>query len=71
MNPQEMEQKVFADIFAKLRISGNVTVRGFGTFKVKAMAARAARNPRTGETVQVAARNKIAFTPAKALKETF
>lgn len=62
-------EQVIADLISEIRINGNVTLRGFGTFKVKAMPARNARNPRTGEQVQVPARNKLTFTPAKAMKE--
>lgn len=68
MTPKD---QVIADIISELRINGQASIRGFGTFKVKGVAARTARNPRTGEAVEVPARNKIAFTPAKALKETF
>jgi DNA-binding protein HU-beta len=42
---------------------------GFGKFKVKESAAREGRNPATGETIQIAASKKLAFTPAKAVKD--
>ncbi len=38
-------------------------------FKVKATPEREARNPSTGATIKVAAAKKLAFTPAKALKD--
>ena len=44
-------------------------VAGFGTFSVKAREARTARNPRTGETMQVAATKLPAFKAAQALKD--
>jgi len=47
----------------------SVTIPGFGTFEVRERAATTARNPRTGETVEVAAKRVPAFKPAKALKE--
>jgi len=47
----------------------SVTIPSFGTFEVRERAATTARNPRTGETVEVAAKRVPAFKPAKALKE--
>jgi DNA-binding protein HU-beta len=46
-----------------------VTLPGFGKFKVQHKPARTARNPRTGESVAVAAARKLAFQPAKTLKD--
>lgn len=46
-----------------------VSVPGFGKFKVQNKPARTGRNPRTGETVNIAATKKLAFQPAKALKD--
>jgi DNA-binding protein HU-beta len=46
-----------------------VSVVGFGTFSVKHRAARSGRNPRTGETIQIAASNVPGFKPGKALKD--
>jgi DNA-binding protein HU-beta len=46
-----------------------VSLNGFGKFKVKASAAREGRNPATGATIKIAASKKLAFTPAKALKD--
>ena len=46
-----------------------VNFPGFGKFKVQARAAREGRNPQTGATVQIAASKKLAFQPAKALKD--
>ena len=47
----------------------SITIPGFGTFEVRERAATTARNPRTGETVEVAAKRVPAFKPGKALKE--
>lgn len=41
-----------------------VRLQGFGSFTVKDRAARTARNPRTGEQVEVPAARKLAFKPA-------
>jgi DNA-binding protein HU-beta len=51
-------------------IAGNETsLPGFGKFKIKNTPEREARNPATGATIKVAAAKKLAFTPAKALKD--
>ncbi len=46
-----------------------VNLRGFGKFKVQTRAARPGRNPQTGATVEIAASKKLAFQPAKAVKD--
>ena len=46
-----------------------VSLVGFGTFSVKHRAAREGRNPRSGETIQIAASNTPAFKAGKALKD--
>jgi DNA-binding protein HU-beta len=48
---------------------GSVSLVGFGTFSVKARAARMGRNPRTGEAIQIKASNVPGFKAGKALKE--
>ena len=48
---------------------GSVSMVGFGTFSVKHRAARAGRNPRTGETIQIKASNNPSFKAGKALKD--
>ena len=50
-------------------ITGTLASGGFGTFSVKSRAARAGRNPRTGETIQIAASNVPGFKAGKALKD--
>lgn len=46
-----------------------VSLNGFGKFKVQDKPARECRNPSTGETIKIAASKKLVFQPAKALKE--
>jgi DNA-binding protein HU-beta len=46
-----------------------VSLPGFGKFKVKETAARDGRNPSTGEIIKIAASKKLSFTPAKAVKD--
>ncbi len=60
---------LFDSITAELKKGGEVSVAGFGIFSSKKRAARTARNPRTGETVKVAAMNVPKFRAAKALKD--
>lgn len=45
-----------------------ITLVGFGTFKLTHRAARTARNPRTGEEVNIAARKAPSFSAGKTLK---
>lgn len=52
---------VIAGIKAVVRRGDSVSLREFGTFKKKARAERQARNPRTGETIRVAAKTVLAF----------
>ena len=47
----------------------SVTLIGFGTFERRSRAARTGKNPQTGEPLQIAASNTVAFKPGKALKE--
>ncbi|OGC87716.1 DNA-binding protein HU [Candidatus Adlerbacteria bacterium RIFCSPHIGHO2_02_FULL_54_18] len=56
-------------IVGELKRGGEVSVAGLGIFKTKIRAARAARNPRTGATVQVPSMRVPKFQAAKALKE--
>jgi len=46
-----------------------VNLPGFGKFTVKAVPARTGRNPSTGAAIEIAASKKVAFSPAKALKD--
>ena len=42
---------------------------GFGTFEVRDRGARAGRNPKTGETIEIAASKAPAFVAGKGLKD--
>lgn len=52
-----------------MKAGDKVQLVGFGTFAVKARAARTGKNPATGETIQIAACKVPAFTAGKALKD--
>ena len=60
---------VIGAITQALKSGDQVTVVGFGTFLVRRREARAGRNPRTGETIQIKASNVPAFKAGKALKD--
>ena len=47
----------------------SVTITGFGVFEQRKRAARVARNPRTGEPVQIAASKAPKFSAGKGLKD--
>jgi DNA-binding protein HU-beta len=53
-----------------LKAGDKVQLVGFGTFDVKERAAREGRNPRTGETIKIAACKHPTFTAGKALKDS-
>ena len=46
----------------------NIEIRGFGTFKVRKRKSRMARNPRTGDSVEVPTRAVPVFKPSKHLR---
>ena len=60
----------FAEITKALANGDKVPLVGFGTFSVSKRAAREGRNPKTGETVQIAARNAVSFKAGSALKDS-
>jgi DNA-binding protein HU-beta len=67
---ERLVQMLFDAIAGELAKGGTVDVAGFGKFEARARAARTARNPRTGETVQVAATTVPKFKASKTLKDT-
>ncbi len=48
---------------------GTVRITGFGTFSVRTRGPRTGRNPRTGETIQMAASKSVGFKAGKGLKD--
>jgi nucleoid DNA-binding protein len=60
---------VFEAIAEKLRSNERVDLRGFGSFVIKDKKARQGRNPRTGETIEIAAKRDAGFKPGKELTE--
>ena len=66
---EQVVDTVLDSIVNSLKKGEEVSIAGLGIFSVKQRAARQARNPRTGETIQVAAMKVPKFRAAKALKE--
>ncbi|MBQ1855363.1 MAG: HU family DNA-binding protein [Anaerovibrio sp.] len=60
---------LFASVQEALVAGDKVQMIGFGTFEVKARAARTGRNPQTGEEIKIAASKNPAFKAGKALKD--
>ena len=66
----EKAVKAFTDAVAEeLAKGGKVQLVGFGNFEVSERPAREGRNPRTGETMTIAASKTHKFKPGKALKD--
>jgi nucleoid DNA-binding protein len=59
----------FDTIAEALKHKEQVTVVGFGTFKVTNRKARTGRNPKTGEAITIEARNVPKFTAGRALMD--
>ena len=71
LRAEEVEQVVdvfFEEIAQRLSEGGRVELRGFGAFSTREREARAGRNPRTGEQVQVAAKRVPYFRPGKEMR---
>src|SRR5262249_61199271 len=62
-------ETVFAEIAAQLASGNDVTLPGFGKFVVGQRAARAGRNPATGEAVTIAPKDAPASRPGVALRD--
>ena len=60
---------VIGAVTGALKDGESVFLVGFGTFSVKARAARTGRNPQTGAAIQIAAANIPSFKAGKALKD--
>lgn len=59
---------IFDTITLELEKGNRIEIRGFGVFEVKRRGARTCKNPRTGESVEVPARNVVIFKPSKKMK---
>ncbi len=61
---------VLDDIDRGAQAGERVNISGFGTFSVSTRQARAGRNPKTGETIQISASRSAKFKPGKQLKDS-
>ena len=66
---KKLVEAVFGAIADSSAKGDEVSINGFGKFKVKASAEREGRNPATGETIKIAASKKLTFAAAKAVKD--
>ncbi|MGD8209270.1 MAG: HU family DNA-binding protein [Desulfobacterales bacterium] len=66
---QEVVDCVFSSITQSLKKGEDVSLVGFGSFKVIKRKARKGRNPLTGEEIMIKATKAPKFTPGKALKD--
>ena len=71
LRTKEIVQKTFDAIVETLVTDPNhrIELRNFGVFEVKKRAARKARNPRTGDKVDVPAKYVVTFKPGKEMEE--
>jgi integration host factor subunit beta len=69
LKTKEIVQKTFDAIIETLVADHRIELRNFGVFEVKKRAARKARNPRTGDRVDVAAKWVVTFKPGKEMEE--
>jgi integration host factor subunit beta len=65
----EIIQMTFDGIIETLVDEGRIELRNFGVFEVKQRQARMARNPRTGERVEVPERLVVTFKPGREMEQ--
>src|SRR3954452_23226720 len=69
LKTKEIVQQTFDAIVDTLIEVGRIELRNFGVFEVKKRKHRKARNPRTGERVDVPSKNVVTFKPGKEMEE--
>src|SRR4051812_5108959 len=69
LKTKEIVQQTFDAIVDTLIEVGRIELRNFGVFEVKLRKARKARNPRTGERVDVEPKMVVTFKPGKEMEE--
>lgn len=60
--------RIFATIVTTVVNGEEISISGFGKFKVKALAPREGRNPATGAKIQIGASSRLTFSAAQAVK---
>jgi nucleoid DNA-binding protein len=66
---KEVVQKSFDAIIEAIVEEGRIELRNFGVFEVKVRRPRKARNPRTGQPVEVPAKTVVVFKPGRIMEE--
>jgi DNA-binding protein HU-beta len=66
----EVVDSCFTELGKGIKKTKKFTYPGFGTWCVKRRKARTGRNPQTGESIKIAARNTVTFKPSVTYKET-
>ncbi|MCL4132147.1 UNVERIFIED_CONTAM: hypothetical protein GTU68_038410 [Idotea baltica] len=61
---------VMGNVEKTLKKGGRVSLVGFGSWSVSKRAARDGRNPQTGKTIKIAAKNVVKFKPGAELKSS-
>lgn len=69
LKTKEIVQWTFEAIIETLATEGRIELRNFGVFEVRERKARKARNPRTGDPVEVQPKNVVTFQPGKEMEE--
>ena len=69
LKTKEIVQLTFDAIVDTLLADKRIELRNFGVFEVKQRKARKARNPRTGDKVDVPPKNVVTFKPGKEMEE--
>ncbi|MBU0722670.1 HU family DNA-binding protein [Patescibacteria group bacterium] len=70
VSAEQTVETIIASIIETLKKGEEVSISGLGIFSAKLRAARTARNPRTGEPIQVPEMRVPKFRASKALKDT-
>ena len=72
--PKKQSEQMLNDLVAlltqHLKKGDRIRMAGLGILQVRNRPARMGRNPATGEAIKIKASRKIAFRPAKELKES-
>jgi len=69
LKTKKIVQRMFEAIVDTLVTEKRIELRNFGVFEVKRRAARKARNPRTGQRVEVPAKWVVTFKPGKQMEQ--
>lgn len=65
----ELVDEVFDSLKKTLLKEESIKLVQFGTFNVRQKSPRIGRNPRTGETMEIAKRSMVTFKPSKSFRE--